>query len=144
MSDIPDFSPPLRAAHHCRHYSYEWSETRNGPVCAVGKLGADEAVTKCMPNPNSLYPPCGGREEYTAEERAAYDEWRGESIGRFLQILPLIPGDSSDRKNKPEWGKGGEFECPACKVGKVRWARARINGHVHAACSTPFCFQVIQ
>lgn len=63
---------------------------------------------------------------------------------RSIVIIEQIPGNSSDRKNKPSWGQSGEFDCPACRVGKVRWARARVNGHLHAACSTQGCFGMIQ
>lgn len=38
----------------------------------------------------------------------------------------------------------GSFDCPACGTGKVRFGRARTNGHLHAACSTPQCFAVMQ
>lgn len=33
----------------------------------------------------------------------------------------------------------GEIECPVCKEGKLRYARAAYNGHVHAACTNKKC-----
>ena len=141
-----NFTPPLRATKHCRHYSY--NSEAGKPECARGLLAPGEYTRKCWPikgeGLRKIETPCSGREEYTSDERAAWDAFCSEAVKRTLQILPLIPGNSNDARNRPEWGKSGEFECPACKVGKVRWVRARINGHVHAACSTPFCFQVME
>ena len=33
----------------------------------------------------------------------------------------------------------GEIKCPVCNTGILRFSRARINGHVHAACSMEDC-----
>ncbi|QOZ25340.1 hypothetical protein XH93_18365 [Bradyrhizobium sp. CCBAU 51753] len=87
---------------------------------------------------------CDKREEHTDEERAVWEAWRKERMARMLVVLAQIPGSSRDKKNKPEWGKSGEFDCPACKEGKVRWSRASVNGHVRAACTTPDCFGVME
>lgn len=33
----------------------------------------------------------------------------------------------------------GEIDCPNCKGGKLRFSVAKLNGHIHAACSTKGC-----
>lgn len=33
----------------------------------------------------------------------------------------------------------GEIDCPICKAGKLRFSVARVNGHVHAHCTTRLC-----
>lgn len=97
-----------------------------------------------MPKPlNERAKICGERQEHTEEERAAWKAWREESMKRMLQIMPLVPG-SADRVKREQWGKSGEFDCPCCDGGKVRWARASVNGHIHAACTTKFCSAVMQ
>jgi hypothetical protein len=135
------FAPPPKASHHCRHYSYERGMNWSGPKCACEiDLTAPKATEPCMPEGTG----CDWREEHTEEERAAWHKWREERMERMTKILLQIPGSSRDKKNKPEWGKRGEFPCPACEVGTVRWARASINGHLHAACTTDGCFGVME
>jgi hypothetical protein len=87
---------------------------------------------------------CDLREEHTDEERAAWEAWRDERAARMIVVLAEIPGSSRDKKNKPFWGQSGEFACPACKQGKVVWARSRSNGYVRGRCTTPDCFGVIE
>jgi hypothetical protein len=89
-------------------------------------------------------PSCDKRQEYTTEEREAWAIYRAESMERMSKIMPMIPGSSRDRKKRDHWGKSGDFECPGCGEGKVRWVRSSYNGHVHAACSTPNCFAVME
>jgi hypothetical protein len=139
------FERPLHASQHCRHYSYVRGPDY-GPRCACGiDLKAEGAnVAPCMPMPAVTAPVCAWREEFAAEEHAAWEEWSSARTVRMIVIMEKIPGNSTDRKNRPEWGKSGEFECPACPIGKVMWSRARSNGHVHAYCTTPGCFSVMQ
>lgn len=137
------FSRPPHATHHCRHYSYDVVGV--GPVCAIGiDMSPPGSSKTCMPNPPIAGQVCILREEFTADERTAWETWRNERAGRMILVLAQIPGSSRDRKNRPEWGKSGKFPCPACDGGTVRWARAAINGHVHAGCTTPNCFEIIE
>lgn len=126
---------PPHATHHCRHYSYRRATDDWGAKCA-----------QCMPRsePGPYVEPCAWREEWTDDERAAWKAWSDERAVRMLTIIAQIPGSSRDKKTKPFWGKSGEFPCPACKTGTVRWARASVNGHMRAACTTPDCFGVIE
>lgn len=136
------FERPPHASNHCRHYSYDM--TGAGPTCAWGiDLSAAGAASVCMPDSNVAFA-CDAREEYSEEERAAWKAWRDERAARMIVVLAQIPGSSRDKKKRPEWGNSGEFACPACGTGKVRWARARSNGHVHAACTTKDCFGIIE
>lgn len=151
---------PLRATKHCRHYSYVMTpnDEPQGPRCACGldlraKPGASlvcmpdaDVELKLLEKQGRPIDACEWREEYTDDERAAWEAWKHQSMQRMLNILPKIPG-SADRNNASDratWGTQGVFDCPACKEGKVRWSRARVNGHVWAACSTPNCFTVMQ
>jgi hypothetical protein len=134
-----DFARPPPAGEHCRHYEYDRSK---GPTCARGvDLSNPGSANRCMPSPKVALA-CQLREEHTPEERAAWQAWRAERQERMFKIIALIPGSSMDKKNRPEWGKGGIFDCPACDGGKVRWARSSFNGHMAAGCTTPMCFQV--
>jgi hypothetical protein len=141
---------PRHATFHCRHYSYRNTGLsgfqcgdHGGPTCAAGvDMAEPGSALKCMPEYSGER--CGWREEYTDEERATWRALRDESMARMIIIMAEIPGSSRDKKNKPEWGRSGSLPCPACKAGTVRWSRARVNGHVHAACSTPNCFEVIE
>lgn len=135
---------PLRATHHCRHYEYVRAAVDWGPKCASGIDLRSENVGALPCLPNHQGEPCAWREEYTDAERAVWEKWREERHLRMIACMALIPGNSRDKKNKPFWGQSGRFQCPACKSGMVRWVRARINGHVHAACSTPECFEVME
>lgn len=145
---MTEIMKPLRATNHCRHYDYERGV---GPrcACAVDLTGPGDAQ-KCMPANVTLDrsaeqpEPCDWREEYTPEERAAWSDWMEGRKLRMISCMALIPGNSRDRKAKPFWGQSGRFDCPACKTGMVKWTRARINGHVWAACSTPDCFEVME
>lgn len=144
---------PLKATKHCRHYDYVRSTERekDGPHCACGidlreKPGATQV---CMP-PNVVFnnkeptpEPCSWREEFTDAEREQWEAWCVESLARAALIMEQIPG-SADRKDRASWGTQGSLPCPACKTGTVKWVRARSNGHLHAGCSTPFCFGVVQ
>lgn len=127
--------PPI-ARQHCRHYSY-WGGgilRGGGPVCALNvPLTAPGAALACMPLDHQRGATCSAREEWTEEERAASAAWSRHHMERLLVVMAALPDDAS-----------GEIACPACGTGRVRYARARSNGHLHAACSTPNCFAVMQ
>jgi hypothetical protein len=138
-----DFTRPTPSGQHCRHYDYSMG-VDGGPKCAHGvDLSASLATSPCMPDSKASVA-CDLREEHTAEERLAWKIWRDERAARTISILALIPGSSRDKKNMPEWGKSGRFPCPCCDGGQVAWARARSNGHLHAACRTPNCFGIFE
>ena len=134
------FDRPLPASKYCRHYDYE-----DGPRCSAGvDMSAPKSHLPCMPSWQETGVTCDWREEFTPVEREAWERWRVERQARMALIMPMVPGSSIDKINKPEWGNRGEFDCPACNEGKVRWARAVSNGHLHAACTTSGCFEVIE
>lgn len=147
---------PLRATQHCRHYSYRNTGLSGrqrgdmgGPQCALGiDLSAPRASKACMPA--GTFPvqdgdmPCASRADYTEAERAEWKRWADASLERMRIIMPMIPGSSADRKKREHWGEQGEFPCPACGTGTVRWSRSSYNGHVHAGCTTPHCFGVME
>jgi hypothetical protein len=139
---------PLRASFHCRHYSYEGGLS-GGPRCARGiDLSAPAATRPCMPGDRPGQKPvgdqCSSREEYTDGEREAWMVYRERRMEAQAKIMVLIPGSSRDKKKREHWGKSGAFGCPACEWGVVYWARANVNGHLRAVCSTPNCFSVIE
>jgi hypothetical protein len=50
------------------------------------------------------------------------------------QALKLIPKD----------GKSGDFPCPVCKTGTIRWVRVPYNKHIRMGCTTPECVMMMQ
>jgi predicted RNA-binding Zn-ribbon protein involved in translation (DUF1610 family) len=153
---VTTFERPLRATQHCRHYSYRntglaglRSGDHGGPQCALGiDLSAPGASKACMPAGTFPALPhdqqCASRADYTAAERAEWKRWTDSRLERMRTIMPMIPGSSADTKKREHWGDSGSFACPACGTGTVRWSRARSNGHVHAVCTTPNCFGVME
>ncbi|WP_315705003.1 MULTISPECIES: hypothetical protein [unclassified Bradyrhizobium] len=125
--------PPCpRGSRHCRHYSYVRGE---GPQCEAGiDMSAPAAALQCMPPEHQKGATCDWREEYTDAEREARREWLTERTARMAIVLQEIPENSNS----------GRMTCPACGTGTVQWVRARSNGHLHAGCSTPNCFSVMQ
>lgn len=137
------FTPPPRATFHCRYYSFERGMYESGPKCAAG-IALDQSPNStlaCMPDAER--PACVWREEYSDAERQTWTDWQAGRAARLAQVMTQIPGSSRDPKREHH-GKSGEFPCPACEAGTVRWVRARSNGHLHAACTTPGCFGVIE
>jgi len=137
---------PLHASHHCRHYSYSGALLTDGggPQCARGvNLKPAGMPAACMPD-SATASACELREEFTDDERAAWKAWKDDRAGRMILILAEIPGSSRDKKKREFWGQSGAFPCPACEWGIVKWARARSNGHVMAACNTKDCFGIIE
>lgn len=122
------FERPLRASHHCRHYSYEGGFS-GGPRCAAGiDLSAPGAGKPCMPEPKSE---CSTRVEYTEAERAAWKTWTDQGLARMANALSAIPDDLPERSS-------GTVECPNCK-GTLSYSRWR--GGAGVECSTPNCTQ---
>lgn len=130
----PCLPPPMppRARLHCRHYDY--APARGGPSCAVGVDNA-AATAPCMPLEFIRGATCEKREEWTAEERAAWEAWADEHMRRTIVVLTAIPSDMASGVLDP---------CPGCGEGTVRWARAGRKRHLHAHCTTPNCFSVMQ
>lgn len=127
---LPPPKPPI-ARQHCRFYSYSPGLT-GGPGC---EAGVDNTVpggtAPCMPNPDK---PCASRVDWTADERAAWEAWSAEHRERLVVVMTAIPAD----------GYEGRMACPGCGTGTVTWGRARSNNHLHAGCSTPNCFRIMQ
>lgn len=136
MTDFPCPVPPMppRARQHCRHYSYELGLRGRGAMCAAGcDMSAPGSTLPCMPPDSQRGATCAKRGDWTAEEQAAWKAWSDHHIERMLTVFAVMPKD-----------EGGTFKCPACGTGTVSYVRARSNGHLHAACSTPQCFSVMQ
>lgn len=139
----PPEPKPVRATEHCRHYGHRntglaglMRGDRGGPSCAVGCDNRSEpgAASACMPPEFQNGRTCSQRENYTPEERATWLAWRDRHIRRTVVACSSIPDE----------GTSGHVPCRACGTGTITWAGARLNGHLHAACSTPGCFEVIQ
>ena len=139
MTEFPCPVPPKPpiARQHCRHYSYSMEAFRRGdggPQCAVGcVLSAPGSSQPCMPPDNQHGATCSAREDWTEEERSAWKAWSAHHRERMLVVFAALPD-----------GPSGTVPCPACGTGTVSYARARSNSHLHAACSTPNCFAVMQ
>jgi hypothetical protein len=44
----------------------------------------------------------------------------------------------------PKIGSSGEFPCPVCKTGMVKWVRVSHNKHIRLGCNTPECIMMMQ
>jgi len=124
------FERPLRATHHCRHYSYETGLQGRGPLCALGiDLSGSGASRRCWSEPAEADAVCPQRSEYTDEERAAWRTWLDASqvrLGTAVQALPApIPLNTQ-----------GKVKCPNCS-GDLHYARWHRGASMQ--CSTPNC-----
>lgn len=128
---------PLRATHHCRHYSYargkDWVLGEgSGPRCAVGcDLSDPMASNACMPDATmrDRVPPCPRRADYTDDERAAWKAWCRAGMDRLAQVIAALPHPIPVRAS-------GSITCPCCggTVSYARWV-----GGAMVQCSTPDC-----
>jgi isoaspartyl peptidase/L-asparaginase-like protein (Ntn-hydrolase superfamily) len=96
-------------------------------------MSAPGSALPCMPPDSQRGASCPRREDWSEEERAAWEAWSSHHCERMLAVFAALPGDNF-----------GKFPCPACGTGTVSYVRSRSNGHLHAACSTPHCFAVMQ
>ena len=135
MTSPVRFEPPLRATGHCRHYSYRHGDLMSdrGPQCAAGvDLSAPGVSSACWPDPQAE---CALRQEYTPEERAAWQAWTRESMSRLeaaIAALPApIPLNSTGRVTCPNcggdlhysrWHRGAAIQC-----GTENCCAARLN-----------------
>jgi hypothetical protein len=93
---------PLHATHHCRFYHHE-----GGPKCDMQLLGENDIVLKCLPNPPALIKPCNGRKEFTANERAEWDDYVSQSQVLLSNVIGHVP--------RPVMaGETLRFACPNC------------------------------
>ena len=123
------FERPLRATHHCRHYSYNnpISHPQAGPQCAVGCVFDEPgSIGRCMPEPRGE---CSKREEYTDAEREAWEAAKHASMERLCNAVQALPEAIPLRS-------GGNIECPNCG-GTLRFDRW--HGGAEIKCSTPHC-----
>ena len=119
---------PLRATHHCRHYSYA-PGLSGGPRCAAGvDMSVPGSTRPCMPDANVQ---CAERVEYTEAERAAWEAFKAEGMVRLAKAVEAIPEPIS-------CGGSGSCKCPLCEGGDLQWSRAS-NGHVWLTCSDRDC-----
>ena len=142
MSEFPCPVPPKppMARGWCKHYSNKpapWPKPRPstpeamtfGPQCAVGAEPCRGDA--CYPDPKDV---CDKRENWSDEEKATWEAWQHHSMSRVIVCMEAIPKD----------GWGGKLPCPACGTGTISWSLARVNRHIHAACSTKRCFVIMQ
>jgi hypothetical protein len=125
-----DFTPPLRATHHCRHYSYKmpFSAPNAGPNCSRG-CGQSEpgfSLKHCCSEPTVI---CASREEYSDTEREAWEAARSERMKRLGEAVQALPHPIPLRTS-------GEIDCPNCD-GKLRYSRWHRGAEI--GCTTPFC-----
>lgn len=63
-----------------------------------------------------------------------FDDDRDDFFKGIDEALRLVPKE----------GSGGEFPCPVCKTGTVKWMRVAYNKHLRMGCSTPNCVMLMQ
>lgn len=117
---------PPHASHHCRHYSYA-----DGPKCALKiSLSAPGAARQCMPHPefqNPNHTVCHKREEWSDEERDAWEKHASLAIARTMNVMRAMPKETGE----------GVFTCPNCE-NEVSWRRSSERS-VMIVCATPNC-----
>jgi hypothetical protein len=115
----------------CKHFTGVQNE-----FCAVG-VKYDSVSSKSPPFgiPCLMKAlPCLKREFLTAEEEAAKQAEMDKWLANTFQVRAEIVKRAAGKR-----GVSGAFECPICKVGKLRYSIAGCNGHIHARCSTDDC-----
>lgn len=75
-------------------------------------------------------PQCGQREEWSDEERGAWEAYHKESIGRLIAAIGVLPCPIPMRT-------GGNVACPSCEGGEIRYDRWYRGASF--TCSTPHC-----
>jgi hypothetical protein len=61
-----------------------------------------------------------------------------ENANEFFNGIDLV------LKTIPKEGLSGEFPCPVCNTGTIRWVRVAYNKHLRMGCSTPECIMMMQ
>ena len=119
------FTRPLRATHHCRHYSYK---LREGPNCAEGvDLKSPESINPCMPN--AIGDSCALRANYTPTERSAWERAMVERQARLAAAIGAVPHPIPLRTS-------GKVPCPNCG-GVLHYSRWERGAEIH--CETDYC-----
>lgn len=120
----------------CRHRTPFGPEH---PTCQAGvdyaPFSADRSDERpCYGENDAAKARCDKYAGWSAKEVAAHGARMDARLRRIGLIRKAIVSEA-DSKNIA----GGIIACPCCKEGRVRWSRARSNGHIHARCSTPDC-----
>lgn len=134
---------------HCKHY--------NGRDLFLG-----DTQGKCRAGVDPIYSFCGGDRtgwvrkvpclrtneteavcpaaEYPTKEEALAKVAEMEAVmNAFIENLRVVrPLIEAQHKATGDWS--GEVECPKCAK-RLRWSKARCNGHIHAVCKTEGCVQ---
>lgn len=139
----------------CKHYE-GINHTDESKRCAAGVLMSDVMVARSYKyryagdggtpyTASHSYPcftdgdplgvcHCEKREFKTQEEKdAAYAEIMGVFNRTVAVRAAIVAATNGERPAK------GQVACPACEVGTVSYEVAKLNGHIHAACSTTGC-----
>lgn len=125
MTAPREFTPPPQATRNCRHYSYNLGG--RGSACALGiDLSTPGASNPCWGDADGG---CNLREDYTAEERAAWREWVDGSIDRLGLAIGALPAPIP-------LGTTGKIACPNCG-GDLHYSRWHRGASVQ--CATPHC-----
>jgi hypothetical protein len=56
----------------------------------------------------------------------------------------LMQGIDKALATVPKEGMSGEFPCPVCKTGTIKWVRVWRNKHLRMGCTTPECIMMMQ
>jgi hypothetical protein len=77
---------------------------------------------------------CSERLMPTEKQIKLHESEVAESFTRIMIArMAIIEKEGKKR------GVTGHIKCPVCKVGKLRYSIAEINGHIHAGCTTKGC-----
>ena len=125
----------------CRHFNGVFiNDTCRAGVNYHELLGSGPGCFKalpCLSKPDAIS--CARAEFRTREEAEREITDQDAQMVRFE--LAFRAAKANARENGLKQGNGGigSLKCPNCADGKIRYSVASVNGHMHAACSTPHC-----
>lgn len=124
----------------CKHYrAMHGNATCEAGVAYDSLKPINHDLCPCF-GPQSAEPPLCQLAVYpTAEEIEAEDKHFAELFQRTVTARCAIVEHLGGPWKKGMKSAGGAIECPVCKTGQLKFSRAGINGHIHAACTTNTC-----
>ena len=122
---------PQRA--RCKHFTGIQHD-----ACALGiaydTVRDDSERPYRWPCTNSALTTCSRREFPTQAEELAEVAEMEATFGRVARARISIIA-----KHGRQRGIRDEMACPVCTTGTLRYSIAKLNGHIHAACTTDGC-----
>lgn len=75
------------------------------------------------------------------QDRASEDAEEASARSFIADVVAAMGTIAREHKATGAWS--GSIVCPRCGGG-LQWVKAKVNGHVHAACATKECIRWMQ